>query len=194
MIGRILITIYESYIPATEGDDSVGIEIWREAFQNCFDRHRAAFPEKLHVGALYFDVERIGRERQDAIHSFDGIWPVAYSEVGLRGVVERNRIARIDCFSFLIGGNSLGQVSLPALHRSNVETDIAIIRKSLRCQVQFAQSFLVVALLVIEIESEREMAFAEIRLEAKRFVRFTTCGFFDLLCRFEPMIDGAHNR
>ena len=118
----------------------------------------------------------------------------AYSEVGLRGVVERNRIARIDCYSFLIGGNSLVQVSLPALHRSNVETDIAIIRKSLRCQVQFAQSFLVVALLVIEIESEREMAFAEIRLEAKRFVRFTTCGFFDLLCRFEPMIDHAHNR
>ena len=161
--------------------------------QNCSNRRRAAFPEKLHVGALYFDVERIGRERQNTIHSFDGIWPVAYSEVGLRRIVKRNGIARIDCFSFLVGGNSLGQVSLPPLHRSNVETDIAIIRKSLRCQKQFAQSFLVVALLVIEIETEGEMPFAQIGLESKRFIRFTTCGLFDLLCRFEPMIDLAHD-
>ena len=110
--------------------------------RNCLNRGGAAFPEKLHVGTLYFDVGRIGREREDAIHSFDGIWPVAYSEIGLCGIVERNRIARIDCFSFLVRGDGLGQVSLPALHRSNVETDIAIIRKNLRCRIQFAQSFL----------------------------------------------------
>src|SRR5207248_11627308 len=90
-------------------------------------------------------------------------------------------------------GNSLGQVSLPPLHRSNVETDIAIIRKSLRRQIQFAQSFLIVALLIIEIEAKGEMAFAQIGLESKRFIRFTTRGLFDLLCRFEPMINLARD-
>jgi hypothetical protein len=63
---------------------------------------------------------------------------------------------------------------LPALHRSNVKTDIAIIRKSLRCQIQFAQSFLVVALLVIEIESERKVPFTKVRLKSQRLVCFTS--------------------
>ena len=35
------------------------------------------------------------------------------------------------------------------------------------------------------------MPFAQIGLESKRFVRFTTCGLLDPLCRFEPVVDLA---
>src|SRR5947208_6403425 len=55
-------------------------------------------PQILDISALDFDVERIGRERQDTIHSPGGSRPVAQAEVSLRGVIEDNGIARIECF------------------------------------------------------------------------------------------------
>ena len=137
-----------------------------------FDWCRAAFPKELNVGALYSDVERIGKKREHPIHSLGRSAPIAQTEIGLRTVVQRDRIARVDLFGVSIRSERLHEMPGASFDRGRVEDHVAVVGKRLRRELQFAQRSVVIAFDVVMIKAEREVSFAKIRLESQRFERF----------------------
>src|SRR6478672_7010946 len=118
------IPVHQVHIPACESDHAIRVEVRRQRLQRGLNRRRAAFPEKLNVGALYFDVERIGKKGKDAIHSFGCGAPIAQTEVRLRRIIQHNRIAWIDLFGVLISDERLLQIPTTSKNCRGVQTDV----------------------------------------------------------------------
>ena len=51
-------------------------------------------------------------------------------------------------------------MSLASLHRSDIKPDVSVVRQGNTSEMEFLQRFFIVCFFVIEIESEREMAFS----------------------------------
>ena len=82
-------------------------------------------------------------------------------------------------------------MSLSALHGRDEKADVAIVRQRPGREIKFAQRGLVICLLIIEVQSESEMAFAEVRLDSQGLLRFGARFFFPRLGGLKPMIDAA---
>src|SRR5437899_288988 len=168
------IPVHQTHIPSCKSYNAVRIDISGNAFQRGLDGRRASLPEKFHVTALNLYIDGVRREREHAIEAAQRILPVAQAEIGLRRIVERSRIARINCFGLFVSGDGLRQMSLPALDGRDEETDIAIIWQYPCREIEFTQRFIVVRFFIVKVQSQSEMSFAEISFESQRHFRFSS--------------------
>lgn len=84
-------------------------------------------------------VERIGKEREDAVHPLGGGLPIAHAEVGLRGIVEHDRVTRINRFRVLVFSDRSGPIPSSSLDGGDIETDVTVTRQDTSREIELTQ-------------------------------------------------------
>src|SRR5947209_76525 len=82
-------------------------------------------------------------------------------------------------------------MSPTSLYCGGIQANITIVGKRFCGETKFAQGSVVIAFHIIMIEPEREIAFAEIRLQPERLQCLRISLLFPSLCWLIEMVDGT---
>ena len=86
------------------------------------------------------------------------------------------------------------EFSLAPANRGPEVSNVAVVRQGDCCQAKFLQRLFVIALPPIVIEAEREMAFAEVRIQLQRLLRLPLDQRLAVFGRIEPAINPRQRR